>query len=325
MNILVTGGAGYIGSHTCKALALSGHNPITYDNLSTGHKELVKWGVFEYGDILDNSRLQTVIKKHKINGVIHFAALSTVGESVNEPNKYYYNNVAGTLSLLEAMRLQAVSHIVVSSTCSVYGAVKETPIAETAPVKPINPYGTSKATMEYMLADYYKAFGMGSVALRYFNAAGADKNQETGEWHDPETHLIPRVIMAAWHDIPELQIFGNDYPTPDGTCIRDYIHVEDLADAHVKAMNLLIKNNELLTLNLGTGTGYSVQEILNATAKILNKNIPHSFVQRRDGDPAALVAQSDKAQTILDWKPQRSDLENILIGAAKWYEKIRDK
>ena len=278
MKVLVTGGAGYIGSHTCKALAQVGHTPVVFDNLSTGHRELVRWGEFIYGDILDTSFLAQTMKAYRIEGVIHFAALSTVGESMMEPGRYYRNNVVGTLSILEAMRLADVERIVVSSTCAVYGVPSVVPIEESTPRAPINPYGVTTATMEAMLGDFHQAYGLRSAALRYFNAAGADAAGETGEWHTPETHLIPRVLMAAAKTIPALEIFGKDYPTPDGTCIRDYIHVADLADAHVRALARLGEHNEALVLNLGTGTGYSVQQILDAATDVIGQQIPYRFV-----------------------------------------------
>lgn len=322
MKVLVTGGAGYIGSHTCKALAQAGHEPVVYDNLCTGHRELARWGGFAYGDILDTPHLAQIMKRQGIEGVIHFAALSTVGESVAEPGRYYLNNVAGTLSILEAMRLADVERIVVSSTCAVYGVPAVVPIEESTPRAPINPYGVTKATMEAMLRDFYHAHGIRSAALRYFNAAGADADGETGEWHDPETHLIPRVLMAASGAIPALEIFGKDYPTPDGTCIRDYIHVADLADAHVRALALLGECSEALTLNLGTGTGYSVQQILDAAADVLGKPVPYRFGPRRPGDPPLLVAKADGAREALGWVPRHSDLRHILATAAAWHERM---
>ena len=238
MKVIVTGGAGYIGSHTCKELAKAGIEVIAYDNLSTGHKDFIKWGPFEQGELADKARLQQVFDKHKPDGVIHFAAFAYVGESVRNPGNYFRNNVVGTLNLLEAMRDSEVKNIVVSSTCAVYGIPEKLPISEDTPHNPISPYGASKMFMERMLPDFEVAHGIQWTALRYFNACGADPEKEVGELHDPETHLIPRVLMAANGDIPHLEVFGDDYPTPDGTCQRDYIHVTDLASAHVAALNL---------------------------------------------------------------------------------------
>lgn len=318
MRILVTGGAGYIGSHTCKALAQQGYTVVVYDNLSTGHRELVRWGDFVHGDILDTQRLRACIRQHRIEGIIHFAASAYVGESVTDPGKYFRNNVCGTLSILDAMRDEGVPYIVVSGTCAVYGSPEKIPITEDTPTNPINPYGASKLFMERMLADYEKAHGIKWMSLRYFNAAGCDPDGETGEWHEPETHLIPRALMAAMGQIPTLEIFGDDYPTPDGTCIRDYVHVSDLADAHVRGMNFLAEGGGSQLINLGTGQGFSIREVLAAVKDVTGRVVPYVLSGRRAGDPAVLVADSSKAQEQLGWKMRNETLLRILRTAWKW-------
>ena len=318
MRILVTGGAGYIGSHTCKALAHQGLTVVVYDNLSTGHRELVRWGDFVYGDILDTQRLRACIRQHRIEGIIHFAASAYVGESVIDPGKYFRNNVCGTLSILDAMRDEGVPHIVVSGTCAVYGSPDKMPITEDTPTNPVNPYGASKLFMERMLADYEKAHGIKWMSLRYFNAAGCDPDGETGEWHDPETHLIPRALMAAMGQIPALEIFGDDYPTPDGTCVRDYVHVMDLADAHVKGITFLAGADQSQAINLGTGRGFSIREVLNSVEEVTGKTVPHVISERRAGDPPLLVADSEKAKTTLKWEMSHSMLQDILKTALVW-------
>lgn len=320
MNVLIPGGAGYVGSHTCKALAKAGHTPVTYDNLSTGHKRLVRWGPFVHGDILDGSQLIQTIRDYDVQGVIFFAALSQVGESVTHPAKYYKNNIAGTQSMLDAMRACGVKDIVVSSTSAVYGLPEKLPIPEESPQRPVSPYGVTKALMETMIADYGRAYGIRGVALRYFNAAGCDPDGETGELHEPESHLIPRVIMAARKRIPQLQIFGDDYPTKDGTCIRDYVHVSDLAEAHVLALEHCRELSGLLPLNLGTGHGYSVAEIVSATERVLGVPVPREWRERRAGDPPELVADPSKARSLLGWTPGNSDLDSIVATAAAWQD-----
>ena len=319
MKILVTGGAGYIGSHACKALALAGHEPVVFDNLSSGHRKLVRWGDFIHGDILDTSALTTAMRAHAVDGVIHFAALADVGESVREPEGYYNGNVAGSLSVLQAMRLAGVDMIVVSGSYSVHGQPDGAPIREDLPFQPQNPYARTKVAMEWMLSDFAQAYGLRGAVLRYANAAGADADGECGELHDPETHLIPRLLMAAAGRIPALRIFGDDYPTEDGSCVRDYVHVTDLADAHVKALDRLAAGDASLALNLGSGTGYSVKSILSEANNVLGKPVPHAFGPRRPGDPAWLVADPAKAERILDWRPRRSDLPTILSTAAAWH------
>lgn len=323
MKIFVTGGAGYIGSHTCKALANAGHTAIVYDNLSTGHRELVKWGPFEYGDIGDYATLSSCLRRHHPDGIIHFAASAYVGESVRDPGKYFRNNVAGTLQILSCMREAGIRSIVVSGTCAVYGKPKEQPITEGCPTVPINPYGASKLFMERMLADFETAHGMQWVSLRYFNAAGADLECETGERHIPETHLIPRMLMAMDGSAPPLQVFGDDYATPDGTCIRDYVHVADLAQAHVKALEYCASGGSSAAVNLGTGKGLSVLEIIEAARVHLGKDVPYVTGPKRVGDPPALAADASLARNLLGWEPQYSDAATILISAWRWHERDR--
>ncbi len=290
MRVLVTGGAGYIGSHTCQALAAAGHEPITYDNLVMGHAWAVKWGPLEKGDILDSERLASILAAYRPEAVVHFAAFAFVGESVENPSKYYRNNVVGTLNLLDAMRAAGTERIVFSSTCATYGDPVTLPMSETHPQLPINPYGRSKLMIEHVLADYARAYGMRAVSLRYFNAAGADPAGETGEDHDPETHLIPLVLDAAAGLRKDISIFGTDHPTPDGTCVRDYIHVVDLADAHVRALSLAQAPGQATAYNLGTGRGFSVQEIIEAARRVTKRDIPVVHASPRAGDPPTLIA-----------------------------------
>lgn len=318
MNIVVTGGAGYIGSHTCKELARQGHKVLVYDNLCTGHREFVRWGDFVHGDIRDTTTLRACFRRFCPDGVIHFAAFAYVGESVENPGKYFSNNVTGTLSLLEAMRDEGIPHIVVSSTCAVYGQPKSMPIAETAPTRPLNPYGASKLFIEQMLADFETAHDISWMALRYFNAAGCDPDREVGEWHEPETHLIPRVLMAALGNISRVDVFGDDYSTPDGTCIRDYVHVCDLARAHVLAMDKLLSGGASRAINLGTGTGCSIREIIRCAEKISGKHVSYEIRPRRAGDPAELVADNAQAAAFLGWKPTNSGLETIMSTALNY-------
>ena len=325
MRILVTGGAGYIGSHTCKALAHQGHTVVTYDNLSTGHRELVRWGDFVYGDILDTQRLRTCIRQHRIEGIIHFAASAYVGESVIDPGKYFRNNVCGTLSIIDAMRDEEVPYIVVSGTCAVYGSPAQMPITEDTPTNPINPYGASKLFMERMLADYEKTHGIKWMSLRYFNAAGCDPDGETGEWHEPETHLIPRTLMAAMGQIPALEIFGDDYPTPDGTCIRDYVHVTDLADAHIRGIGSLARGEQSQHINLGTGQGISIRQVLASVEEVTGKAVPHLISSRRVGDPPILVADAAKAIERLGWQMKCSTLHSILNTAWAWNNRQKNR
>ncbi len=298
-SILVTGGAGYVGSHACKALAEAGFVPVTYDDLSTGHRDLVRWGPFEPGSVGDGERLSVVLRRHQPVAAMHFAALSLVGESVRDPARYYRANVVATLTLLDALRRHNVNGLVFSSSCATYGLPETLPITETTPQKPINPYGWSKLMVERLLADHGEAYGMPWTALRYFNAAGADPDGETGEDHHNETHLIPRALLAAAGAIPQLELFGEDWPTPDGTCIRDYVHVSDLAQWHVQALRRLLAGEDSVALNLGTGRGYSVREVIQAVEQVTGKTVPVRLSPRRPGDPPVLVADPSRAQTVL--------------------------
>jgi UDP-glucose-4-epimerase GalE len=316
--ILVTGGAGYIGSHICKALALAGHIPVVYDNLSSGRREFVRWGDFVHGDIRDYAALCAAMRRNGITGVIHCAALAYVGESVTRPDIYYDTNVSGTLGVLRAMQACDVLKIVVSGSCAVYGQPDGETIREDAPLRPVSPYGFTKLAMERMLDDFGAAFGIRGVSLRYFNAAGADADAECGERHTPETHLVPRVIMAALGRIPELHVFGDDYPTPDGACVRDYVHVTDIAEAHVSAMRHLTQGGESLKANLGTGRGHSVKEIITAAEKLFQTAVPHVVHPRRAGDPPFLVADASRAQGLLQWTPVHSSLDNMLLTAMRF-------
>lgn len=316
--VLVTGGAGYIGSHTCKALAQAGYMPAVYDNLSRGNGWAVKWGPLEVGDIMDVDRLREVLRAHKPIGVIHFAAFAYVGESVEDPLLYYRNNVGGTMALLSAMTAEGVDRLVFSSTCATYGTPATNPIREDMPQNPINPYGHSKLMVERILRDCVRAGNLDAVALRYFNAAGADAEGEIGEVHDPETHLIPLALAAAKGVAPPLTVFGDDHPTPDGTCIRDYIHVTDLADAHVRALAYVKGNAGFNVFNLGTGVGISINELIAAVRDVTGSEVPFSFGPRRAGDPAALVADPTRAREALGWQTQNSDLNSILSTAWRW-------
>jgi UDP-arabinose 4-epimerase len=317
-NILVTGGAGYIGSHTCKALFQAGHTPICYDNLTKGHEWAVKWGPFENGDIADQTRLRDVISRYRPSAVVHFAAFAFAGESVQDPAKYFRNNVAGTISLLDAMRDGGVSIIVFSSSCATYGIQQLNPISEDAPQQPINPYGASKLMVERILADYRHAYGLKSISLRYFNAAGADPEGELGEDHDPETHLIPLVLDTAAGRRPHVVVYGTDYDTPDGTCIRDYIHVSDLAKAHVLATQCVAQQNFRPAYNLGIGRGYSVAEIIECARTVTGRDIPVINGRRREGDPPRLIADSSRASAELFWLPQYSAIADIMKTAWHW-------
>ncbi|MGQ9836803.1 MAG: UDP-glucose 4-epimerase GalE [Cyanobacteriota bacterium] len=321
MRFLVTGGAGYIGSHTCKVLAASGHTPITYDNLVYGHSWAVQWGPLEKGDIADRQRLDQVIKQYQPEGVIHFAAYTDVGESVQDPAKYYRNNVAGSLSLLEAMRDHGIPYIVFSSTCASYGVPEQIPIPESHPQRPINPYGQSKLMVERMLRDFRLAYGIQSISLRYFNAAGADPDGEIGEAHDPETHLIPLVLDAASGRRPQITIFGDDYDTPDGTCIRDYIHVTDLAQAHVLAIEALVSGQPVqAAYNLGNGQGFSVKEVIATAEVVTGKTIAVQTGPRRPGDPARLIGDASAIVQDLGWKPSYTGLDQIIETAWRWHQ-----
>jgi UDP-glucose-4-epimerase GalE len=322
--ILVTGGAGYIGAHACRALAQSGFRPIVYDNFSTGHRRFVT-GELVVGDLLDKEQLARTFAAHDIAAVMHFAAASLVGESMADPEKYYRNNVAGTLSLLEAMRQAGCNRLVFSSTGAVYGHADSKAIAEDFACAPINPYGTSKLTVERMLADYRSAYGFGGFCLRYFNASGADADGGIGELRDNETHLIPRAMMALQGHVADFAVFGDDYDTPDGTAIRDYIHVNDLAAAHVAALKLLLQGHAGGAFNLGTGTGFSVREILSRIAAETGRNVPHVVKPRRAGDPAYLVANPSAAREVLKFKPQHSDLATIIRTAWAWHQQAHPR
>ncbi|WP_026621938.1 UDP-arabinose 4-epimerase (plasmid) [Ensifer sp. WSM1721] len=317
--ILVTGGAGYIGSHTAKLLRLEGLEPVVYDNLTTGNRSSVRWGPFVQGDILDAIRLADVLEHYLPDAVIHFAASAYVGESVADPAKYYRNNVRGTLSLLDACRQVGLNKVIFSSSCATYGVPEVLPIDEATPQAPINPYGRTKLIAEHVLADFAAAFGLNYVSLRYFNACGADPEGDLGEWHDPETHLIPRALMAAAGKIPHLEVFGEDYDTPDGTCIRDYIHVTDLARAHVLAYEHLVRGGQNLAVNLGTGRGFSIREVLRMVGEVTGRDVPVVFRPRRAGDPPVLYADASLAYQTLGFLPQHSDLKTIVRTAAPFF------
>ena len=322
-NVLVTGGAGYIGSHACKALAAAGYTPITLDNLVYGHEWAVQWGPFVEADLGDRARLRDVLQDYQVEAVMHFAAYAYVGESMQDPGKYFANNVANTLALLDTMRVGGVKRIVFSSTCATYGLPERVPIDEEHPQKPVNPYGESKLFVERALKWYGVAHGFESAALRYFNAAGADPDGKIGEDHEPETHLIPLVIQAALGMRSYVEIFGTDYPSADGTAIRDYIHVTDLAAAHVKALEHLVGGGRSLALNLGTGQGYSVKEVISSVERVSGRAVPTRDAPRRPGDPPMLVAQPGMAAKLLEWVPRYSDLDTIVATALRWHEKQR--
>src|SRR3984893_6750255 len=322
--VLVTGGAGYIGSHCCRALAAAGYHPVVYDNLSTGHRRFVT-GSLVVGDLRDKPLLASAFAQHHIVAVMHFAAASLVGESVVDPQKYYLNNVAGTLSLLEAMREAGCHRLVFSSTGAVYGNADSKALPESYPCAPINPYGASKWMIERLLADYRSAYGLGAFCLRYFNASGADACGGIGELRDNQPHLIPRAMMALQGHLADFAVFGDDYDTPDGPAIRDYIHVTDLATAHVAAVRLLLQGHSGGAFNLGTGTGYSVREILTAIADETGRAVPHVIKPRRPGDPAYLVADASAARTVLDFTPAHSDLATVVRTAWAWHQQAHPR
>jgi UDP-arabinose 4-epimerase len=317
--VLVTGGAGYIGSHACKALAQAGLRPVAVDNLVNGHEWAVRWGPLEKADVGDRARLDDVFRAHRPSAVMHFAAFAYVGDSVRNPGAYYRNNVAGSLTLLEAARDHGVKRFVFSSTCNTYGEPRANPIPEDHVQEPINPYGSSKLMVERMLRDFDGSHGIRYVALRYFNAAGADPDLEIGENHDPETHLIPLVLRAAEPGALALSIFGDDYPTPDGTCVRDYIHVTDLADAHVRALAHLEKGGASTAYNLGNGRGFSVREVIATAEQVTGRTIPSVTIGRRAGDAPTLVGDATKAKRELGWKPAHAELRTILETAWGWH------
>jgi UDP-glucose-4-epimerase GalE len=318
--ILVTGGAGYIGSHACLALEAAGYQPIVYDNLSTGHRHFVR-GPLVIGDLLDGRALAGVFAQHDIQAVMHFAAASLVGESMADPHKYYVNNVNGTLSLLGAMREAGCKRLVFSSTGAVYGNADSKALSEDHPCAPINTYGATKWMIERILADYRGAYGFGAFCLRYFNASGADESGAIGELRANETHLIPRAMMAMQGHLSDFAVFGTDYDTPDGTAIRDYIHVTDLAAAHVAALKLLMQGHQGGAFNLGTGNGCSVRQILEAIARETGRAVPHLIKPRRAGDPAYLVADASAAREVLQFSPRNSDLATIIRTAWAWHLK----
>jgi UDP-glucose-4-epimerase GalE len=318
MAVLVTGGAGYIGSHAAKALCIAGFEPVVLDNLSRGYREAVRWGPFVKANIGDTAALRRTLREYSIDAVMHFAAFAYVGESMQAPGRYFDNNVAGTLNLLEAMREQQVKRIVFSSSCATYGNPQEIPISEDHVQQPVNPYGESKLMVERLLHWYSSIHGFGAVALRYFNAAGADPEGELGECHDPETHLIPLALSAVSGSTSALDIYGSDYATPDGTAIRDYLHVSDLADAHVAALRYLESGGDSDVFNLGTGTGYSVREVVKMTEHVTRKKVPVRECARRSGDPASLIAEASKAGRLLNWRPRYSNLEQIIRTAWEW-------
>ena len=316
-NILVIGGAGYIGSHMVRMLAKQGYNPVVFDNLSKGHREAVANYPFELGDLGDKARLTEVFKKYGIEAVMHFAAFAEVGESVKEPSKYYHNNVAKVLDLLDALVENDIKYFVFSSTAATFGEPIRPKIDESHPQNPINPYGNTKLMVEKILADFDTAYGLKATALRYFNASGADDSGEIGESHNPETHLIPIVLQAAAGKRASIKMFGTDYPTPDGTCVRDYVHVNDLARAHILALEKMFKDNVSELFNLGSGNGFSVAEIVKEAKRITGIDFTVEKAPRRDGDPAVLVADSAKAERILGWKPQYN-LTRIIETAWNW-------
>ncbi len=318
--ILVIGGAGYIGSYMCKYLSKNGYEPVVLDNLSRGHRQTVKWGTFYKGSMSDSELLKQIFSQYNIVAVMHFAAYAYVGESVTEPSMYYMNNVADTIKLLQVMSEESISNVIFSSTCATYGEPMEIPITEEHPQNPINPYGRSKLMVEQILEDFSNAYGMNYTSLRYFNAAGADLEGELGEDHSPETHLIPLVLQAALGMREEIEIYGDDYPTEDGTCIRDYIHIDDLAQAHFLALEKILNREAGGIFNLGNGKGYSIKELIEVARHVTGKPIPSKIVKRRSGDPAVLVGSSDKAIKELGWKPRFSDLTAIIETAWEWHK-----
>jgi len=322
ISVLVTGGAGYIGAHTCKALSRSGFTPITLDNLSLGHRSFIRWGPFVEGDIQDVAAVEKACRAYNVSAAMHFAAYASVAESVTDPQKYYQNNVAGSLGLLEGLRNAGVNSVVFSSSCAVYGAPTEQPIRESTPPTPINAYGMSKWIVERILADYSRAYGLGWSALRYFNACGADLDGELGELRAQESHLIPRAMMWLQGHLDHFEVFGTDYPTPDGTAVRDYIHVCDLADAHVLVLQRLLAGETGGVFNLGSGRGYSVKEVLSEIERITHRKLPSLAGERREGDPPVLIADPRYANEHLGFAASRSDLKTIITTAWAWHQKV---
>lgn len=321
--ILVTGGSGYVGSHAAKALARAGFHPIILDNLSTGHVELARWGTFEKGDVGDDLRVKTLFARYPISAVMHFAAHAYVGESMGDPGRYYLNNVGKSLVLLEAMRASGVKLFIFSSSCAVYGTPLSLPLKEDHPKNPLSPYGKSKQMVEEILEDYCRAYGFRAVCLRYFNASGADPEGETGELHDPETHLIPLALRAGMREGEALRVFGSDYPTADGTCVRDYVHVSDVAAAHMLALDYLEKGGESGVFNLGNGNGFSVRQVIQVAERVRGEKIRLASAGRRPGDPPVLISDSTKARRVLGWEPAIPDLETIIASAWTWEQKWR--
>lgn len=318
-SILVTGGAGFIGSHTCKQLAAAGYLPVVYDNLSRGNEKAVAWGPLVVGDIRDRGALERAIAIHRPQAIVHFAALAYVGESVSDPADYYSVNVAGTIAVLEAARANGIGNIIFSSSCATYGMPEALPVRETSSQNPISPYGRSKLMGEQIIKDHASAYGTKYAILRYFNACGADPDGELGEWHTPETHLIPRVLMAASGMIEAIEVFGTDYETADGTCVRDYIHVGDLARAHLKALMHLEAGGKSLAVNLGTGRGVSIRQIMDAVERITSRPVPVMYKARRPGDPAGLFADPGLAREQLGFVAQLSDIDTIVRTAAPFF------
>lgn len=324
MSILICGGAGYIGSHINKLLSSVGYDTIVYDNLIYGHKEAVKWGKFICADLADKAALKKVFSENKIEAVFHFAAFAYVGESVADPAKYYLNNVCNTINLLEAMRKYDCNKIIFSSTCATYGVPEKLPITEDMPQNPINPYGATKLMVERIFKDYSAAYGLKFAALRYFNAAGADPDCKIGENHTPETHLIPLVIDAAFGKRKDIKVFGTDYPTRDGTCIRDYIHVSDLAQAHLLSLKYLDDGGKSDFFNLGNEVGTSVLEVIYSVKKVTGKDFDVTLSERRAGDPPVLVGSSEKAKNVLSWEPKFADIDVIVKHAVEWYKMLNN-
>jgi UDP-glucose 4-epimerase len=323
MNILVIGGAGFVGSHMVKQLGLSGYRVTTLDNLSNGHRDAVLYGDFVQGDLADKALLTQLIQPGRFDAVMHFASFIQVGESVQEPAKYYDNNVANTLHLLEAMRLAGVKRFVFSSTAATFGQPLYSPMDEKHPQRPINPYGRSKLMVEQILGDFDRAYGLKSVCLRYFNAAGADPEVQLGERHEPETHLIPLVLQVASGRKPNISVFGRDYDTPDGTCVRDYVHVSDLCSAHELALQSLVHGAGSQQYNLGNGNGYSIQEVIETARRVTGQTISTLDAPRRDGDPDRLVADASQAKKVLVWQPQWTSLDDIVGHAWAWEKSLR--
>jgi UDP-glucose 4-epimerase len=321
LKFLVCGGAGYIGSHMVRYLLKQEHDVVVYDDLSTGHRESVPSDILVVGDIGDASALEQVFMQHRFDAVMHFCALSLVGESVSKPYLYYTNNVARTLVLLQAMQAAGVSRLVFSSTAAVFGNPQTPLITEQHPTEPINPYGQSKLMVEKILADAANAYGLRSVALRYFNAAGADPSGEIGEAHSPETHLIPNVLRSLLGQGSALKVFGSDYDTRDGTCVRDYVHVNDLASAHLKAVEFMLDHEGAHIFNLGNGEGFSVREVIAAAERVTGQEVAYDLVERRPGDPPTLVASGQKARDLLGWQPEFIDLDDIIVSAWDWHTK----